>query len=160
MLKRAESRTHKNHFWQKKSSPSHLGSFQVDAQPPHMIASSHQNESSLNVFLAISVPARIVIICKRWCVNDISPVVTFLSSLKKGLHLPSWYFFCGLISQSVARTVPMTHPPIVTTGQIPSIHLRHSSPPPSHLQNWPKCTVYEKSNKLFETESSRHLLHS
>ena len=48
-----------------------------------MIASSHQNESSLNVFLAISVPARIVIICMRWCVNDTSPVVTFLSSLKK-----------------------------------------------------------------------------
>ena len=83
MLKRAESRTHKNHFWQKKSSPSHLGSFEVDAQPPHMIASSHQNESSLNVFLAISVPTRIVIICMRWCVNDTSPVVTFLSSLKK-----------------------------------------------------------------------------
>jgi len=83
-------------FLAKKSSPSHLGSFQVDAQTPHMIASSHQNESSLNVFLAISVPARIVIICMRWCVNDKSPVVTFLSSLKKGLHLPSWYFFLDL----------------------------------------------------------------
>ena len=110
MLKRAESRTHQNHFWQKKSSPSHLGSFQVDAQPPHMIASSHQNESSLNVFLAISVPTRIVIICMRWCVNDTSPVVTFLSSLKKDSTSLLGTFFVDLFPKVLhAQFLRRTH---------------------------------------------------
>lgn len=65
-----------------------------------------------------------------------------LPSLVIPLRASPWKYIPNvlrrLVAQNVARTVPMTHPPLVTTGpQTFAYSPPHSSPP----LNWPKCTV-------------------